>query len=345
MRSKLTKIAFSKTVSQSLSSGGVVGSVSRVLREGKLKRWEPETVKISSKQLCRGMTKSQLNYMLKTRNLTQVDTSKFIKIKVEDVEHSDIGRQVVRGGDPNLLSFTRNISTANHYGANRYWLPGDGAIIIGCLPAVFTDISEQAIMCPQMCDKEQKKARERILQGGDYYREAPDVTQITAECDEVCAVVGKQKGVSFGGMYDVDRHIQKILHVIGTGRPRLGLVPVSSCLVETFVNPDYEERALSVKIVLTKDPEHLEILTDTMTNTGKLQRGQRVLTADDAALIMADSELNLLFSATAGSSGTMVLESVPKKLHGHDMLEYLKSTLWKELERNIVPEDKGPTSI
>ncbi|CAM3043949.1 Uncharacterised protein [Legionella steigerwaltii] len=347
MQYKLPQLAFSLSVKNTLSTGGVVGSVSKVLSKGKLKVWDPGTVTLGSKQICRGMTKAQLNHMLKIKQITQIEpSSKFIKSKVEDVEHSDIGRQVIRGGDPNLLSFTYNIRTANLYGANRYWLPGDGAIAIGCLPAVFTDISEQAIMCPQMCEKEQKKAVERLLQGGDYDKEAPDVAQVTAQCDEICAVVGKQKGVSFGGMYSVDRHVQKILHVVGTGRPRLGLVPVSSCLVETFINPDYHERALAVKIVLTKKPEHLEILTDTMTSAKKLEPGQRVLTVDDAALIVSDPELNVLFLAAAGPSGTTILDSVPKALHGPEMLEYLKSTLREELERNsILKEDMGHTHI
>lgn len=232
---------FCKIVEKAISGGGVIGAASRVATRGKLKPWEPELVDVGERQLCRGVNKPQLKNMLQIQQITQIQASNY-----EDLEFSDLGRQVMRGGDPNLLSWTPNVSTANCYGANRYWLPRDGAIIVGCYPAVFTDISEQAIMCPPICDKEQNKVVERLLQTGDYYREAPDVVKVSAECDEICAIVGKQKGVDFGGMYDVNRFVDKIFHVIGTGRSKVGLVPVSSCLVETFVNPDYIERALSV---------------------------------------------------------------------------------------------------
>lgn len=93
------KKSFSLSVKDKLTKGDVVGSVSKVLTQSQLKSWEPESVKLKSKiQICRGITRTQLNYMLKMKELTQIDTSILIKTKVEDVEHSDIGRQVIRGG-------------------------------------------------------------------------------------------------------------------------------------------------------------------------------------------------------------------------------------------------------
>ncbi|KTD53834.1 hypothetical protein Lsan_3498 [Legionella santicrucis] len=323
---------FNKVVRSKLNRS-VIGAISKIGLQG-LKQWDPELVEIGTNQLCRGVTRNQLLNMLEINQLTQISkTTTF-----EDVEHSDIARQVIRGGDPNLLSLTRNMLTANCYGANRYWLPSDGAIIVGCLPAVFSNISKQAKMCPQMCEKEQKRATELALSSGDYYKDAVDVTQLTIEVNEICAIVGKQKGVHFDGMYDVDKCIDKIYHVVGTGRPKLGLVPMSSCLVETFHNPDYRERALAVEIVLTQNPEYLEILIDTMRKEGELEPGQRVLTPDDAALIMGDLELRKLAVDTASSTGTSILSSVPEKLHGPEMLEYLKS----ESLKGLLPKEFGP---
>ncbi|CAM2735230.1 Uncharacterised protein [Legionella steigerwaltii] len=322
---------FCKSVAKALSRGGVIGSVSKVFLRGELKPWDPDLIKVGSKQVCRGMTKAQLNQMLTEKEITQFK----LKKQAPDIEYSDIGRQVIRGGDPNLLSFSPSSYTASLYGANRYWLPRDGAIIVGCLPAVFTDLSEQAKACPQMCDKEQRIYNEARLAGGDYYRSDPlddgGVAKLVMECNEICAVVGSQKGICFDKMYQVDSFVEKIHHVIGTGRPRLGLIPSTSCLVDTFINPDYVERALAVKIVLTKNPEHLEILEETMKISGDLEPDQRVLTADDAALIMGDPELRLLATTAAGPAGTTIVSSVPKDAYGPEMLVHLKSALREQI--------------
>lgn len=319
---------FSKIVREAITKGGIIGAVTKVVGASKLKPWDPNLVDIGERQLCRGITKSQLERMLDNQQLIKRTTSNY-----QDLEFSDIGRQVMRGGDPNLLSFTRSIYTAHLYGANRRILPGDGAIIVGCYPAVFTDISEQAIMCPQMCDKEQKIVAEQILQSGDYYREAPDVVKVAAECNEICVIVGKQKDVEFDGLYDVNKFIQKIFHMIGTGRPCLGCIPISSCLVETFVNPDYVERALSLKIVLTTDPMYLEILEDSMKRSGKLPLDCRVLTPYDAAQVMDDPELRVLATAAASSAETTIITSVPQNAYGADMLDHLKFLFREELSK------------
>lgn len=308
-------------------TGGVIKTAYKTFSEGNMRQWDPQLITVGKSQLCRGVTPFQLNEIIKSGQVGQIPREGFA-----DVQFSDLGRHVMRGGDPNLLSFTRNLYTANLYGANRCWFPQTGAIIVGCYPAVFTDISEQALMCPPMCDKEQEKVTNDLLMDSESYgREPADVAKISVECNEVAAVVGKQDGVDFGGMYDVNKHIHQVYRIMGTGRSRFGLIPATSCLIETFVNPDYAERSLSVKIVLTVEQNYIEMLEDAMKQTGKLTPGNRVLTPKDAALIASEPGLKRLLTAESSSGTTTILESVPEGAHGPDMLDHVKSLFREEL--------------
>ena len=328
-------MSFTKKVYTSITTG-VVGAVSKVFSKGKLETFGSTEIKVSPNQLCRGIRRQELDIMLQTNQLSHPKDDKQPRVKQWDVEESDIGRQFMRG-DPNLLSLTPYALTANLYGPNRYWLPRDGAIIVGCRPAVFTNIGEQARLCPPMCDKEDKFQQSyRQIQ----LLEGVNVADLVANSQEVAAVVGSQKGVSFDGMYPVDSFIERIYHVIGSGRSKFGLVPSVSCTVDEFINPEYVERALAVEIVLTKDPEHLEMLEDSMKRAGTLQPGQRVLTPDDAAVIMSDPELRALATAAAGPSGTITFSSVPKDVHGPEMISYVKQTLGEEI-MEIAKEASG----
>lgn len=335
---------FKEIVARSIGAMSFIGSVSKIIARGKMKPWDGHDVHVGPNQLCRGITRKQLDEILKTGNISHIKQTKVLDyIKppkpILDVSNSDIGRQVMRG-DPNLLSFTRNPGTAQLYGANRYWLPKDGAIIITCLPAVFTDISEQARLCPALCDKEQEHYANAVLSKGSSgdWREPLNVSAFVIGCEEICAVIGNQNGVSFDGMLLVNSFVDKIYHVVGTGRSHFGLIPHTSCLVNAFTNPNYAERSLAVKIVLTTEPHHLEILEDTMRRVGELQADQRVLTAYDAAVIMGDPQLREL-ATTASESGTIILSSVPKEAYGNDMLDHIKQLLEKQIKD--LSEEKG----
>lgn len=82
---------FTKIVIGKLTPGGVIGVTSKIGFKGQFKQWNPDFVEIGPNQLCRGVTKNQLNYLLKINQFTQVSKTKVY----EDVEHSDISRQVI----------------------------------------------------------------------------------------------------------------------------------------------------------------------------------------------------------------------------------------------------------
>ena len=332
---------FSAILATAFTNRGLMNSLFTTLRKNKLESWDPKLIEIGPQQVCRGMTISQFNKIVEKKSISQ-ESFKGVAL---DVEHSDIGRQVIRGGDPNLLSFTPSLETANLYGANRYWLPQNGVIVVGCLPAVFTDISEQAKLCPQMCSKEQKQRNQAIALGETYRLydslAGHGVAELVMECNEICAVVGRQKGVIFDNLYPIDSFIQKVYHVIGSGRTHLGLIPSSSCLVETFINPHYIQRAFAVKIVLTKNPVYLDILNETMKRSGLLKPDQRVLTPDDVALIMDNPRLRKLATAPASHTGTIIVDSLPKEAFGSGMLAFVEELLNKEIGKNS--QENNPT--
>jgi hypothetical protein len=312
---------FTNKVTRALSPGGVIGATAKVVSRGELKQWDPDSVTLKENQVCRGVTRAQLDLMLKIRQLTQPK----LPGPVVDIGKTDLGTHVMRGSQ--LLPMARNLYTANLYGANRYFLPRDGAIVVTCKPAIYTDIAKQAIACPQIFEEEQRRTLERTWAGGDIYREVPDVTKLAAGGDEICAVGGSQGGVSFEEMFEVDKFVETIYHVVGTGRPRLGLVPITSCLVDKFDNPDYVERALAVEIVFPQTPEHLAILEDSLRSSGELAPEHRLLTPDDAAVIMSEPELRALATAAADKSGTYLVTSVPKEAYGPNMVDHLKGEL------------------
>jgi len=315
--------------------------MSRVLASKGLKPFDPSKIIVKPQQLCRGLPSNQFLAMLRQEQIQFAP-----KKNIHDVSCCDIGRQVMQGGDPNLMAFSPSLETANQYGANRYWLPREGVLIITGMPAVFSDISEQARLCPQLCAEEDKRLHEWFstryggMQG--YGHSYITVATRAMSCNEICAVVGKQDGVSFSNMFSINNFVQTVLHVIGTGRSHYGLVPLESCMVEAFHNPDYIERALALKIVLTNKPEFLGVIETTMRRRGELQPDQRVLTAFDAAVILGDPELRQL-ATTPSPSGTTILYSVPKEIHGQDLVAYLKESLKEQL--SLLSQDNGHKPI
>lgn len=320
--SKFSNMVLDSLLSYGQGYGGFFGLIRSVPYIKKFEQWDPNKIIIGKNQLGRGLTMAQTINMLSSNRIGQCgDIEKF-----GGLENSDIGRQAARGGDPNLLSMSSLLYTCNLYGANKGVVPRSGTIIVANLPAVFTDISEQANICPEMCNKEQIIEDNRALISG---RTANCVKTVTRECNEISAVVGKYDGVSFCGMYDVNTHVDKIYYVVGTGRPNyMGFVPITSCLVNTFENPNYAERVLAIKIVLTSDPKHLEVLNDKL----ELGSGERVLTPRDAAIIMGDPVLRELAKSITALE-TKVLSTLPRNVHGRAVVEYVKSLYQEDLSQ------------
>lgn len=301
---------------------GTLRALGRFMGMGNAKKFDPSVIAVAPGQLCRGVKLQQLEGYLEQGQIQHLHLQ---ESQVEgDVKDVCLVSHVVLDCSPHLLSCSENIGTAALYGANRQWLPNAGAIIVMCRPAIWTDISMQARMCPQML-AEGASSVTLAKMGGDPYKDQPDYTQLVAMCDETCAVIGTQDGISFGGMLDIERFVDKIYYVSGSGRSKFGLVPTESCLIETFENSSYGERALSLEIVMTDKPEYLEILEESLIKVGKLEEGYRVLTPSDAAVLMSDLDLREIANEKAGSLGMLTISAVPKDLHGPELVEYVKS--------------------
>ena len=80
-------------------------------------------------------------------------------------------------------------------------------------------------------------------------------------------------------------------------------------------------------MTLTSDPQYLDILESQMISCGQLEIGQRLLTPDDAALIQSDEELRSYLTSPAGPNGLIILKSIPKDIHGNEVVPYLRDLL------------------
>jgi len=250
----------------------------------------------------------------------------FTKLTDKDVGQCDYGEQSIKGQGA-LLSMSNSYLTANMYGANRSFIPSDGAIITVGMPAFYVPISEHVRLCPQLCEDYTKNL---MLVPPSPFTDnpaasAPDVVALTIGVNEVAAVVGRHNGVDFRNLLDVNMSVERIFHVFGSGRGVV--VDCKTCVVETYINPNYAPRALSCEITLTTNPEHLDILAQQMRNNGRIQEGQRLLTPDDAALILGDEDLRDYLTNPAGPNGPITLTSLPQDMHGHDVVSYLKNQL------------------
>jgi|TARA_R110002126_G_scaffold272886_1_gene417189 hypothetical protein len=295
--------------------------------------WNISSLQKPENTLCRGITRVELDKMLASG---QIPT--FTKSTDKDLGQCDYGEQSIQGQGA-LLSMSNSYLTANMYGANRSFVPSDGAIITVGMPAFYVSISEHVRLCPQLCDDYTKSL---MLVPSSPFTDnqsasAPDVVALTIGVDEVAAVVGRHNGVDFGNLLDVNMSVHSILHVFGSGRGMV--VDCETCVVENYINPNYAPRALSCEITLTTNPEHLEILAQQMCNNGRMQEGQRLLTPDDAALIMSDEDLHHYLTNPAGPNGPITLTSLPQDMHGHDVVSYLK----KQLSTFSNPEPDTPS--
>ncbi len=323
---------FAKRVLQKLSAGGFVGVLLNALPKGKLVRWDPNLVELPSNTLCRGITRQELDAMLKTG---QIQTR--AKPEDKDVAVCDYAEEVYRGFG-GLLSFATKISTSNLYGANRKALPRDGAILVTAKPAFYVPTSEHVRICPELCAKYQEQLENDYWNTpADERGKVVDIAKLAIGCDEVTAVVGHHAGVDFSNMLDVNTHVHTIYHIFGSGRGVL--IDAQSCLIEKFHNKDYKPRALNFELALTQDRALLAILESRMRQSGSLALEHRILTLDDAAVIMQDQELHQLLTTPTDLSGSITVVSAPKELTGAAMVSYLKTNLQPQLA--LLQEPQG----
>lgn len=293
-----------------------------------------------SHTFCRGITRDELDRMLLT-NKIQTFRSSFD----EDIGKCEYLKQTLKG-QGGLLSVSSSFSTANMYGANRSFVPRDGAIITIGTPAFYVPISEHVRLCPQIGITDIERTVN--VQRGSYLTEVstavsmPDYIGLTIGVNETAIVVGHHNGVDFSNtLLDVNINVYSISHVVGSGRGLL--VDCQTCVIETYVNPDFSQRALSVELTLTNNPEHLEILVSQMVYAGTIDKEQRLLTPNDAALIQSDEELSCYLTGIAGRNGPVILRSVPKEIQGTALVPYLRDLLSSKIDLDIKNSPKnGP---
>ena len=299
--------------------------------------WKIEEVPYEKNQFCRGMTVAQLKHLLEINQLTQKGCPK----EFGGLQKSNIASQALRGGDPNLLSMSKMENgsfIANHYGANRHIYPGLGALIVTSPPAVFTDLPKQAKACEAMCIEEQQYSLREQLFDTEKLQPSPDIINLTQNCAEQSAVIGHHEGVDFSGLFDIDNHVHKIYFLLGTGRSASGLFATKSYLLHEFTNENYASRAFSLEIALTTNKVYLEKLHDSYRNEGIIKSDERILTSDDAAIILADPELRAYIAMpTPQSSEGLILDTLPNDLDKADLPEYIK---WRLKEVGLFKSDQ-----
>ncbi len=293
-----------------------------------------------SHTFCRGITRAELDRMLITNRIQTFRSSSDV-----DIGDCEYLKQVLQG-QGGLLSVSSSFSTANMYGANRSFVPQDGAIITIGMPAFYVPISEHARLCPQLClvhiEKTVNIARGSLINEVPAAVSMPDFVGLTIGANETAVVVGHHNGVDFSStLLDVNTNVYSISHVVGGGRSLLA--DCQTCIIETYENPDFSQRALSVELTLTSNPEHLEILVEQMIHAGTIDKEQRLLTPNDAALIQSDEELSCYLTSIAGPDGPIILRSVPKEIQGEDLIPYLQSLLSSKILLDLENSPKnGP---
>lgn len=286
--------------------------------------WNLGKIHIPPNTLCRGITESELNKFAMTG---QIPT--FTGASDAQIGDCDYAKQVL-SGQGGLLSLSPDIGTARLYGANRSFIPNSGAILILGLPAFYVPISEHVRMCPQLCDSYTKQFSEvskSPFVGSDASSTAQSDVDIVGLCvgaQEVTAVVGRHNGVDFSDMLN-DDFVHSVIQVMGSGRGML--VDCATCVTKVHENKDYAPRALSIEITLATDPEHLKTLTEQMVRSGHIEPGQRIITADDAAIIKSDPDLFNYLTSKAGPNGPVTVTSLPEGIYGEDIVEHLKTHL------------------
>ncbi|MBA2649330.1 MAG: hypothetical protein H0U75_06990 [Legionella sp.] len=322
---------YTKIVAEKLARVGVIGLAAKVIAKGTKIGWDSSSIVLPPNTLCRGVPRLEFDTILKTGQITT-----YLKPNSKEIRDCGYAEQAMEGQGA-LLSFATSIHTANIYGANRSRLPGDGAIIVANKAPFHVPISEHARLCPDLCTPYQKYLNQMSLQAPSGEGVSPvDCVQLTIGCDEVAAVVGRQSGVDFSGMLDVNSNVHTIYHVIGSGRGVF--VDCNTCLVEEFPNPGYHPRVLNFEITLTTNKGLLSILEERMRYEGKLPAGDRIFTPDDAVLIMSDPELKQLLTTAADSTVTM--SSLQQEITGAEVVSYLKNRFENQLEemREATPE-------
>jgi hypothetical protein len=239
----------------------------------------------------------------------------------DDAVDYDLVAYVRENRNANFLSLSPCIETVHPYAVGLSVIPCLGNIMVTTYPKVFTKPQKLLHLNKPLFTRYDQAVVDstHIEEVGTYQ----SISEMTANNNETTAILRGEDGQDWRPVFSTDV-LQTIL-LCGPGRlVTFFMASKQPMQLETWDNPDFKKRALSVEIVLAPSSD-LPAMNEKAVELGFIPKGERLLTMKDASAIWKSQD----YEQTVVDE-TLQLDGVPKSIKEGDegeLVDYIQEKL------------------
>ncbi|WP_454781513.1 hypothetical protein [Legionella sp. WA2022007384] len=215
-----------------------------------------------------------------------------------------------------LLSTSPDPYTVSKYMVGFQLLTATGAITSMCLPGVYIRPQTARHIDVETFRIYQNKLDDDLEAG--LRASAENIFDLAEGNNETTVVLGASKEDDWRPQFNRDLH--SIILVKGAGRILSGFTNANTLETTTIINPNFCKRVMAIEIFSTYSGkgalfnDSLKTMTRRAQELGLIARDQRVLTIDDAQVLMNSKEYQELIEKYKAIGETLILNGVPKNI-------------------------------
>ena len=208
-----------------------------------------------------------------------------------------------------LLSFSPCKETVKPYAAGLSIVPCKGYIMVTGLPKVYTIPHKLLYLNEEMFRRYDHRQLELMRNNAHSYQ---SIVTMTANNNEITAVLGTSDTDDWRPVVTDD--LMSIFEVCGPGRILSKFMSTKEiAYIKEWKNPDFTRRIYAIEVVIYEHLTDFEIMNHNAQQMGFINPNERLITLDDAQVLLYSGELEEL-NALYETSETQRISSVPQNI-------------------------------